>query len=702
MELSLASTIRDQDRPRRWRVALSLLLLLVVVLIYLPSLAYDGCMLDDPNYLLDNERILGGLTADGLRFAFGFEHHSWNPLVFVSYMLEVDLFGHSIAAHRLVNIALHAVNTMLVLAVVRRLTGRWLHGFWVALVFGLHPLQVEAVVWLTARKDTLSTLFGLLALLGYIQYARRGKLSSYLLALLCLAIGLMAKAMLVTLPCVFLLLDFWPFRRLRAIGDTRTDATQEAPPAQSTDEAMTDAASDEPDDGFSVLGVAGRESRWPRLLLEKLPFVAVVAVAIALNTNTQTVIVKTQGLGNSALNSGYAYGHYLAKFFLPTDLAVAYPPVESIARGAKMLPGLVVLALSAVVLWQLRRRPYLFVGWFWWLGTLVPVVGPYRNNPEMYADRFFYLPGIGLMLAVVLLVSELLSSLAKREGAFRRWCAKPALPLSLLGVVLAAMLGVTTLRQMSHWQSDVTNFRRAMAVTDSPGSAVRARYAVALHKAGAEKDLTPLLDDILAVGGDGKGDPAVLRVVADMLEDRDRLDDALAIHQRIVAGFTGKQAVPSLVAMGNLYLKQRRFEQALRAFEQARGQAMNPFGVLSALIECHHQMKQRDKAAEAYQQLKALTPRNADDHLQVGLADVSMGDIDSALRHFRAATERRPNWAEAFNNLGGALAMKRRIQEAHDAFARAVKLMPANARYQANLRRARALLQRRTAAPDPR
>jgi protein O-mannosyl-transferase len=376
--------------------------------------------LDDPAYVLDNFRVQSGLTSDNAKWAFTtFDGSLWQPLTWLSLMLDCELFGLNAPAMHSVNLGFHVATAVLLFLLFNRLTRAWWPSVIVAALFALHPLRVESVAWITERKDVLSTFFGILTLASYGEYALRRCAGCYAAALLFFALGLMSKAMLVTLPFALLLLDLWPLRRI---------------------------AIQAPD--------------WPvhlrRLLLEKLPFFALAAASIAL---TLLAPVHRAGFarlpfGERLANAIVSYARYLGKTFWPSDLAVFYPytgewPALAFAGAIALLLILTTLAVVTV-----RRFPWVFVGWFWFVGTLVPVIGIVQVGDQSMADRFTYVPSIGLLLALVWTARELI----QRHR-----------PLRLAGIAATAAIIVAcafvTHRQAGYWKNSETLFSHALKVT---------------------------------------------------------------------------------------------------------------------------------------------------------------------------------------------------------------------------------------------
>ena len=393
---------------------LALLLALVTLVAYLPATRNGFLYYDDDQYVAANNVVLAGLTPTGVGWAFTtFYFSNWHPLTWLSYMVDCTLFGVNPGAMHFVNALFHAANAVLLFMLLRRLTNKIWPSALVAALFAWHPLHVESVAWIAERKDVLSTFFALLALIAYARFVGEKSRRHYWLAVLCFALGLMAKPMLVTLPCLLLLLDFWPLQR---ISNVRATAA---------------------------------------LILEKAPFLLLATASCVVTLFAQRGAMATLERVPFALrleNVLAAYASYLGKIFWPANLAVAYPFAQ-ISTALVLLAGVILLTVS-VAAWRGRRtRPFFLVGWCWFLGTLVPVIGLVQVGATAMADRYTYLPAIGIFLAVAFGLDE----------AAGRWSAGRKIIPALATVTLLACLAVTE-NQLRYWRDSETLFRHAIAV----------------------------------------------------------------------------------------------------------------------------------------------------------------------------------------------------------------------------------------------
>jgi protein O-mannosyl-transferase len=423
-------TKNPMSRPRLIALALAL----VTLLVYLPVTRSGFLDYDDDEYITNNPEVQHGLTLAGIQWAFTTTHESnWHPLTWLSHMMDCELFGLNPAAHHFVSVLFHAANAVLLFTLLLRLTtprregtaspaqsdALWPAAF-VAALFAWHPLHVESVAWVAERKDVLSTLFALLSLLSYVRYARENCRSSLWVALIFFALSLMAKPMLVTLPCVMLLLDYWPLQRFPS---------------------------------FQMRIVR-------RPVLEKLPFFLPVIVScivtFLVQRGTAVASLELVPMGFRLENAPVAYVAYLSKLFWPTNLVVMYPmPSDFQYPPVKVALAVAILIVVSAAAWLNRKRaPYLPVGWLWFLGTLVPVIGLVQVGAQAFADRYTYFPAIGVFLMVAFGAYEL---------ACRYQISKAV--VAVLGTLILTACLARTNDQLRYWQNSEVLFRHALAVT---------------------------------------------------------------------------------------------------------------------------------------------------------------------------------------------------------------------------------------------
>ena len=463
------------------------MLVLVTIALYWPAMRCDFVNYDDQVYVTANVHVQNGLTLEGISWAFfkpevyfGY----WHPLTLLSHMLDCQLFGLNPRGHHLTSVLLHAINTILVFLLLRRLTGALWRSLMVAALFGLHPLHVESVVWVAERKDVLSACFGLLALLFYARYAQRrsqgadhgspaaswklevgrsmldvqsSSAINYSLSLFFFAIGLMSKPMLVTWPFVMLLLDYWPLRRFQPLP------AASCPPSPIPSVKSVPSVAKNP--GLSEADVRLQSvaksffCRLPALLFEKTPFfvlsvVASVATFVVQKHEGALAAGENLPLGARSANALVSYCRYLEKLFWPADLTVFYPHVGHWPVEPVLLAGALMVGISVFLFVKRRRYPFLLMGWLWYCGTLVPVIQLVQTGSHAMADRYTYIPSLGVLI---------LATWGAHELA-RRW-RHHVIALSLAGSLTIVLCLAVTRQQIGYWEGSETLFRHALEVT---------------------------------------------------------------------------------------------------------------------------------------------------------------------------------------------------------------------------------------------
>jgi tetratricopeptide (TPR) repeat protein len=578
----------DPSRRTFWQ---SFALVLAILALYWPLTRYGFVNFDDDEYVTANPHVLHGITVSAVKWAFTTGHASnWHPVTWLSHMLDCQLFGAGNAgAMHLVNILFHAANSVLLFLVLRQATGSEWRSLGVAALFAFHPLHVESVAWIAERKDVLSTCFWLLAMGCYIRYAMMGRYFNYWLSFLLFTIGLMAKPMLVTFPAVLLLLDFWPLQRL----SKQTLST---------------------------------------LLIEKLPFLAVALASsvVTFLVQKQVAIVKLEQLSLllRTANAITSYIGYLGKTFWPTKLVFFYPHPLTHPSYAVILGGLALVAITAGA-WRLRhRRPYLIFGWLWYLGTLVPVIGLVQVGSQEMADRYTYVPLIGIFVGLVWGLNDSLSRLTSRRVA--------TASVATLAIVSCA---VVTSRQIGFWKDSVTLFSRTLALT-SKNLVANINIGAAYMQQGQNAQALQHYLAALQIKPDNAKAQYNLGVA---LASLGRTDEAVK-HYRIALRIDPSYS-KSLQALGDTLLKSGEISEAL----------------------LH------------YKSVLQIDPNNTAVHLVLGNTLLSTGDLEGAIEHLRAAIKIEPNNFEAQLNLASALASDGKLAQAIEGYQTALRLAPNSA-----------------------
>jgi tetratricopeptide (TPR) repeat protein len=602
----------DFEKPvltvRPW--VIGLLLFAVTFTLYVPSAGYDFTNLDDPHYIMENPPVMAGLTWAGVKWAFAAPHvGNWIPLAWLSHMLDVQLFGMDAGGPHLVNALIHALNAVLVFWLLNKMTGAMWRGALVAGLFTLHPLRVESVAWVCERRDVLSSFFALLSLLAYAQYVENSKQKDprvkrfYGLCLLAFILGLMSKPMVVTLPLYMLLLDVWPLRRAAGFG-------------------------------FQLRG-------WGRLFLEKAPFLLFSVVFSVLTVQGQdeigampnfTVLPLSVRIGSAFVS----YSRYLAKTFWPVNLAVPYPYGGRLSGSLVAISFLLVVGLSVWAVCSFRRRPHVFAGWFWFVGGLFPVIGLLQTGNQSMADRFTYLPSLGLFM---LLVWEGGGWLERRRGG--QWI-QAALVVTLLSACV-----LRSSDQLRYWQDSETLFRHAIQVSQN-NFVAHYNLAACLRDTGRAPEAAELYRAALKFD---PGNPALQAGLAYTLGNKLGQDaPAVELYEAAL------QHTPDTP-------KNRHVYENYADLLSRMGLALAKSG---KVVE----------AASCFQKAVRLKPDSPEDHCNLGNAMAVQNKYPEAIHQYQEALRLRPDYAHAENNLAGAFETVGQLDDALVQYQAAVRLEP--------------------------
>jgi len=603
---------------------------------------------DDVVFICQNPAINHGLSLHGIVWLFTHVNgpSEWLPLTAISHMWDWQLYGPNAGGHHLTNVLLHAATVVLLFLVLQKMTGAMWRSAFVAAVFAIHPLRVESVAWVTERKDVLSGLFFMLTLWAYVGHVRNPGAGSsepgagsrsvfsfvgfpwYWLALVFFTLGLLSKTMLVTLPFVLLLLDYWPLRRI-------------APGARFS--------------GLDVRLVG-------RLFLEKVPFLLLSGAACVV-----TVLIQKQAVLTGVTfpwrvsNALVAYAAYLGQMLYPVGLAVLYPhPGNHLSVWQLGVSVLVLVIISAGVMAGSRKHPYLLVGWLWYLGMLVPVIGLIQVGYQARADRYTYLPQIGLYILVAWGVGELCGS----------WRHRRAVLGSMAGVILAGLLADAYV-QTGYWKDSVSLWTHTLACT-SENLHAHCDFGDALVAQGNWDEAAQQYQQALQL----KPDYADACIgLGNALAAQGKWDEAMQQYERVV------QLKPDFadihLNIGNALAAQGKWDEAMQQYErvvQLKPDFAEAHITLAAALA--HQGK-LNEAIQHYERALQLNPDYIEAQNNLGIALAQQGRLDEAIQHFERALQLNPDYAEAHNNLGIALAGQGRLNEAMQQFQQGLALAEA-------------------------
>jgi tetratricopeptide (TPR) repeat protein len=598
--------------------------------LYWPACEHGFVNYDDDAYVTDNPEVLGGLRAGGMLWALTSNHASnWHPLTWWSLQCDAALFGSGPRGFHRTNVLFHSANAVLLLLALHALTGSVWRAAIVAFFFAVHPQHVESVAWVSERKDVLSTFFFLLTLLIYSWYVAAPSVSRMVAVAGTMALGLAAKPMLVTLPCVLLLLDFWPLRRVPL-------------PGQASD---------------------GWWQTFRPVLIEKLPLFALAALAAGLTLSAQTTALQSLhfvALPDRVANGLVSYVAYLGQTIYPTGLAVCYPHPRGSWMEWQIVGALVVLAaLTGLAFWQAPLRPYLLVGWLWYLGTLVPVIGLVQVGEQSRADRYMYLPHIGLFVACVWWVAEISGS--------RGWL-RTAMAGAAIGILAGAAL--LTRDQIALWRDSRTLWEHALAVTKDNYTA-EAHLADLALKAGDKATAAARVERFLQMQPIAEWEQGL----AELLVELNRPAEAIAHYKKAVALKPERvnwqiRLAGLLFDLGQLGQARDEYAKVVRLDPGAREAYVN-LGRLSV-----RQGKLEEAASYFAHVAGAGEPKNADAVLKLGHALAQEGSYEEAAAMYTRALQLDPGHAAAHYGRGNMSATRRKWAEAVTDYREAIRLAP--------------------------
>jgi Tfp pilus assembly protein PilF len=600
----------------RYDLLVMLVFVIATAVIYWQVKDHEFVYFDDNEYITENRHIQTGLTSGNVAWALTtFHAGNWHPLTWVSHMLDCQLFGMKPGLHHLVNLFFHMANTLLLFFILHRMTnGLWQSAF-VAAVFAFHPLHVESVAWVAERKDLLSTFFWMLTMWAYVSYVRKRELKRYLLALFFFALGLMAKPMLVTLPFVLLLLDYWPLRRF-TIGESSVDENTQPERSLKRNskkkERRRSAIKAE-----HVYKTEKQTRQWPlmvQIILEKVPF-----LVLSLASCIVTYVAQQKGGAVGSLrifplpariaNALISYCGYIGKIIWPADLAVLYPH-PGILPTWEVVAAVFFLGLTTfLIIRNVKRYPYLTTGWLWYLGTLVPVIGLVQVGVQAMADRYTYVPLIGVSIMVAWGVPELLKKCRHRNAA-----------LATVALITLTILSVVAWKQVGYWQDSTTLFRHALEKTTN--------------------------------------NPIMLNNMGNVLEGEGRLDEAIAYYAEAVR--INPNLADSYNNMGLALAKLGRADEAIPNFLKAI--RMNPDHAaahynLGTVLASQGKL---DEAIYHFRECIRIKPDHAKAYNNMGNALLYQGKLSEAVESYREALRINPGYVMASENLKNVLAQQKK------------------------------------------
>ena len=614
-----------------------LALALMTVAAYWQVTTFDFVSYDDDRYVLQNPHVNTGLKPENITWAFKSMHTgNWHPLTWLSLMLDAQLFGLRAGGYHVVNLLFHIFNTLLIYMALNAMTGASWRSAAVAALFALHPLHVESVAWVAERKDVLSTFFLMLTLLAYVRYIRKPRYTTYLPVFFFFFLGLLAKPMVVTLPFVLLLLDYWPLKRFA------------------------------PDAGAKPLkhGMNATAKKIGRLIFEKLPLFGLTAISVVVTLSAQRVeIVTMQYLPVSLRisNALVSYCGYLAKAIWPIPLTVLYPHPEFIPPWQTIGATAILVTITALAVRTVQRHPYFLVGWFWYLGTLVPVIGFVQVGVQSMADRYTYIPLVGVFIAAVWLISDFTDRPGYKKYLLPAFCT-----------AIAGFLFTVTWTQLGHWRNSKALFSHALSVTKN-NYVMHNNMGALLAIQGNMQDSIFHYNEALKIRPD---DLEANYNLGNLLLRQGKFKDSIPYYGEAIR--SKPDFAPAHNNLGIALGQSKDMERAVEQFREAvrldpgYQEARNNLKFALARLEKPKEIVLPKTSAET-----AKTDREtAEGEVKAGVSLATKGDLVGAINHFKEALKLNPNHYDANVHLGLSLSLKQNYDEAILHFRKAIQINP--------------------------
>ncbi len=593
------------------------LLILIPLLVYYQVIDFGFILFDDPTYVTENSMVLSGLNAKSIYWAFSEAYQfNWHPITWLSHMLDIELFGLNAGYHHLVNVLIHILNTLILFKLLYKTTGYLWRCAFIAGLFALHPLHVESVVWISERKDVLSTFFYFWALWSYQNYtqakarANHHAIVHYGLVIVLLVFGLLTKPMLVTLPFLLLVLDYWPLNRVKSHQNQ------------------------------SIIGFIHQNSH---LIKEKFPLFILIIIVILITFSVENIKpIETFSITERLSNSLISYTIYIEKTFWPSDLIFYYPYPEHFSLIHISISATILLFITYLSLRWLTDKPWFFVGWFWFLGTLIPVIGLVQIGSQAWANRYSYVPMTGLTIIIVWLVCDWASKKPKK-----------ALLLSTSGSLILLLCSWLSYYQIDYWSSSEKLFNHALDVNSNN---YKARNNLGL-----------------------------------ILQEKGKLKEAM-VHFKLALALKPDD-IGINANIGNILIKQKQYQQAktyllkalqINLLQQDQYQvdaedAYNNLGII------YNHNKEFNKALSAYQHALTIKPNYIKALINIGATYIQTKQYDKAINSLEKAIDLKANSSEVYANLGSAYYMSGNYRRAENYYSKALEITPNNALIQNNL-----------------
>ena len=636
---------KDMDKAsNKYHCGLVCLMLAITTLVvFWQVLNHDFIDFDDDLYVTKNSNVQAGLTWQGIKWAFKTNHaYNWHPLTWISHMFDCELYGLKPAGHHFTNVLFHVANTLFLFVVLKRMTGQLWPSAFIAALFALHPLHIESVAWVSERKDVLSTFFWLLTMWLYVRYTERPRFGTYLPVMVALGLGLMAKQMLVTLPFVLLLLDYWPLRRFPQAPRKRHRQKGAAPTASLS-----------------------------HCFVEKIPLfiLSAVAIVIVLFVQSKMTLVKSAALipiKYRLANTLVAYTKYITKMFWPVNLGILYPhPGSDLPLWQVLAAACVLLSISIAVILACRSRKWLIVGWLWFIGTLVPVIGLVQVGLQAMADRYTYVSLTGLFIIIAWGAADLFVKKRYRTVV-----------LATAAVAVLSTLATLTWLQLKHWQNTITLFEHTVAVTAN-NDILHYNLGVIFIEEGKTDEAIKHWREAVRIKPD---QPTIHKDLGNALAKLDRGEEAIYHYNQAL------NLKPDFaVAHYNLARALARAGKNDQAIAEYRTALQFKPDYIEALSNLGFELAKQgnfEQAVEYYNKAIELDRQNIIAHGRLALALAAVGKTNEAIKQCRIVLAALPDDVDMYCNLGILLERRSEIAEAIKQYHKALQISPDNPKAQ--------------------
>lgn len=627
-------------------------LCILTIAAYWPVKEYPFIGYDDGAYVFSNSKVTSGLTVQNILWAFSLSdatleegQYYWHPLALISHMTDVQLFGVDPHMHHMSNLFFHTLNTILLFLIFSLMTGDFLKCFFMAVLFGLHPMNIESVAWIAERKNLLSATFWMITILTYVVYAKKPSIPRYLLVFFALGCGLMAKTNIAVLPCALLLLDYWPLKRMKcAPGPTINTHIKRLPKPPFV-----------------------KTSAW-QLVFEKIPLLLLSFAAIRISTlmlqgHSQVISSAAHPLSIRIENAVVSYGVYLYKMIWPVDLAVFYPFPDTIPAWQIIGAIIFLTVVTGLTLAKAKAKPYLIIGWLWFLGVLFPLIGLVQVGQwPALADRHAYVPMIGIFIIIAWGIPDLLS----------RWPFKKTI-LVLPAACLIIVLFWGTRIQLGFWTDTYTLFNRALAITENNFLAYRL-VGKELARKGDYKTAEKYYLSALSVKPD---DADAMLDMGELAYENNEYDKAMEYYQKALLFLPWK--VEIFCMMGDLLLKTGKPDKAVDYYSEALVLKPSVPEIYNKLGVAFYSKQAFETARQKFETAVRLNPKFDKAYYNLGLVALKQGKINEATNNYKKAISIDPDYTDALKSLGDLSFSKEDMAEAFKYYSQVLQINPDDA-----------------------